>query len=106
VDVRPDDRALHERLAAAFERIGQTERACAHRVTIAELASSDAGALAAAVRCEDATGHAAGAARIVARIGDAALRDRVRTEAARSATTARAGGEVTVDATWSGDEDL
>jgi hypothetical protein len=37
VDLQPDDRALHERLAAAFERVGAAERACAHRIALAAI---------------------------------------------------------------------
>jgi len=106
VDVAPDDRTLHERLAAAFGRLGEAGRACAHRVTIAELAPTDEAALAAAVRCEAEGGRTAAAERIAGRIADASLRGRVRAKAAETPRVIHPDGEVTLDATWSGDEDV
>ncbi|HEX7597255.1 MAG TPA: hypothetical protein VF518_03510, partial [Polyangia bacterium] len=35
VDLEPDNKSLHERLARAYERLGATDRACAHRMVLA-----------------------------------------------------------------------
>jgi Flp pilus assembly protein TadD len=50
VDLRPDDALLQERLANAFERAGQSERSCSHRVAMAEIDTTNADRVGAAVR--------------------------------------------------------
>ncbi|MDW8363323.1 MAG: VIT domain-containing protein [Myxococcales bacterium] len=104
VDLRPDDVALHERLAAAFERAEMRARACAHRIAISELRRDDADAVAAAVRCERAQGHDGAALRLL----NGSSIDRARLEAAvsRPPVPTRATGEVVLEAAWSGGEDL
>lgn len=41
VDLEPDNVILHERMANAFERAGEDARACAHRVSLAEVERGD-----------------------------------------------------------------
>jgi ferric-dicitrate binding protein FerR (iron transport regulator) len=108
LDVRPDDVAAHERMALLHERAGEAERACAYRVAIAELRPNEATAQARAVRCERALGRELAAARLVTAISDTALRARVEGEAATGITAieGEVRGELTVTATWEGDEDL
>jgi ferric-dicitrate binding protein FerR (iron transport regulator)/Mg-chelatase subunit ChlD/tetratricopeptide (TPR) repeat protein len=51
LDVSPDSVALHERLAAAYQRIGAMEQSCSHVVALATVATSDAKRGGAAMRC-------------------------------------------------------
>lgn len=51
VDAEPNDPALHERLAIAFERAGRFEDACAHRLVLASLRATDPGAATQATSC-------------------------------------------------------
>ncbi|MBI2897969.1 MAG: TonB family protein [Deltaproteobacteria bacterium] len=106
VDAVPDDPALHRRLAEAFERFGAGTLACAHRVSLAELAPSDARAVGAAVRCERGLGMPDVAERLIGRISEAGLRERVLDEAGRVAAVRGARGELVVEATWEGETDL
>ena len=106
VDLRPDDRTLQERLAKAFDRAGMAERACAHRVALAEIASDDAAALGAAVRCERALGRPDSARRLLESVSDTALRARAESASLAGPPADRRTGEVTLDATWSGGADI
>jgi hypothetical protein len=106
VDLRADDATLQERLAAAFDRATMPERACSHRIALAEIRRTDADAIATAVRCERALGHDAAAGRMLSAISDTALRTRVEAAVARVPTPARVGGDLMLNATWSGGEDL
>ena len=106
VDLRPDSASLHRRLAGAFERAGRPERACAHRIAMAEIGNDEPAAVAAAMRCERSLGREEAASRILYSVREA----RVRTRAERLAgTTPRERGfrgDFTVDAEWSGGGDL
>lgn len=106
VDLQPDQRPLHLRLAAAYERIGAADRACSHRIALAALAPADAGALAEALRCQRATGRQAGADRLLRAIADPTVRGAVETRAALPGPAARAGGDLALDASWTGAADL
>ncbi len=108
LDVRPDDVSAHERMALLHERAGEAERACAYRVAIAEVRPNDATAQARAVRCERALGREQSAARLLTAIADEALRARVAGEVATGIAGLEGDvrGELTVTATWEGDEDL
>jgi DNA-directed RNA polymerase specialized sigma24 family protein/tetratricopeptide (TPR) repeat protein len=107
VDLEPDNKELHERLARAYERLGASERACAHRIVLAELSPSDPQSVAAALRCELAT-HGRGA--------DETFLPRLVSESERRraqslALTAPQRGipvrrEVMLDARWNNGEDL
>jgi tetratricopeptide (TPR) repeat protein len=109
VDLAPNSEALHLRLARAFERAGRVERACAHRVALAELDEDDAEAVAAAVRCERALGHRDAAERwtdAASRSSDARLRANLDRALASSAPARPFGGELTIDADWDEAVDL
>ncbi|HTM20071.1 MAG TPA: hypothetical protein VL172_06185, partial [Kofleriaceae bacterium] len=106
VDIQPDDRALHTRLAAAYERIGAAGAACAHRVTLAELSPADAAAAGAALRCQRALGRTVGAEATRAAIADDATRVRAETEASAAPIAPTVSGDLVVDATWTGGSDL
>ncbi|AKF10536.1 FecR domain-containing protein [Sandaracinus amylolyticus] len=106
VDVRPDDAALHTRLAGAFERAGDEARACAHRISLAEIRNEDAEIVADAVRCERMASHRELAQLLL----DGVREDRARTRAATLAEQAddarRSRGEITVEASWPGGDDV
>jgi tetratricopeptide (TPR) repeat protein len=106
VDLAPDDRSLHGRLAAAYDRVGDAERACSHRIALAALAPRDVTVLGNAVRCQRALGRSAGADRLLASIGDADLRSKAETSSAIPPAGERATGDLTLDARWSGGGDL
>jgi Mg-chelatase subunit ChlD/tetratricopeptide (TPR) repeat protein len=106
VDLRPDDAALHERLAWAFQRAGMRERACAHRVALAELGGATAESLGTAFRCEVDLGRADAARRLLDAVTDTSLRARAESLALAGGLVERGGGEVTLDATWIGGDDI
>jgi tetratricopeptide (TPR) repeat protein len=106
VDVRADDAALHERLAAAFDRIGDAARACAHRVSIAEIRGSDADAIGAAMRCERALGHRELASLVLAAVREDAVRTRANRAAEQTPTVSTPRGELMVEATWAGGDSV
>ena len=105
VDLAPEDRALHARLAAAYDRIGATAKACSHRIALASLAPDDAALVSGALRCQRATGLADGADRLLRATGDK-LRAAVETRAAQPETAERTTGELILDATWGGVADI
>ena len=106
VDLASDDVTLQERLANAFDRAGMPERACAHRVALAEIQASDAAKVAAAVRCERGLGREEAATRILANVPDAAARQRAEEEAQTTASPERVRGDLILDASWSGGTDV
>ncbi len=106
VDLRPDDATLQERLALAYERAGETERACAHRVSLAEIDPSSADRVGAALRCERAAGHASLADAVLRSVREDRVRSRAETVASSEAPALRTRGDLTVDATWSGGDDI
>ena len=106
VNLQPDDRALHERLAAAFERVGNGERACAHRIALAAISPADTAVAGRAVRCQRAIGRAAGADRLLVSAADATARDKIELAASQPPSGERATGDLVLRATWSGTSDL
>ena len=105
VNLQPDDRTLHERLAAAFERVGAAEHACAHRIALAAISPADAAVAGRAVRCQRATGRPAAADRLLA-AADPLARPRFELAAAEPPAGERATGDLVLRATWSGGSDL
>lgn len=100
-----DDPVLHRRLANAFDRVGETARACAHRVARAELMPDDAAVIAEAVRCERAMGWTGEL--VLGAVDGSKLRRRVDRELAKTpANTNRPRGRLILDASWSSGEDL
>ncbi len=106
VDLAPDNATLHERMANAFDRAGMPERACAHRVSLAEIRSNDGAAQVAALRCERALGRAASATRLLSALTDETMRHRVEDAAAQNEAPSRIRGEIMMDATWGGSTDV
>jgi hypothetical protein len=108
-DLRPDDAALHRRLALAFERAGMAERACSHRVALAEMMMDNASAVGAAVGCQQKLGRKGSAERLLAAVIDEETR-----ESARQAAAGRAVGdgeeeareELRLSASWVREADL
>jgi hypothetical protein len=106
VDLAPDDAKLHRRLAAAYERAGMSERACAHRVTLAELDEHDPSAVARAVRCLRGLGRDAAANRALAAAASDEVRSRASAEAGVPPADERQKGQLVIDASWDGPSDL
>jgi hypothetical protein len=110
LDVRADDRGSLERLAAMHERAGESDRACAMRVSLAEVFATDARAIAGASRCERTLGRAPAAQRWLEELADAGLRSAVERELARNDASAfpieAARGELVVEARWDEPTDL
>ena len=105
-DVRPDDPTAQNRLAGLYDQLGLRDRACAHRIALAELRASDVFAQAAAIRCARATGLSDLADRLVSDIASdkRAAVDRALDKAPDTSTDLK--GDVRVEATWDADEDL
>jgi hypothetical protein len=105
VDLRPSDASLQNWLASMFDSMGQPQRACSHRVALAELRSSDPGALAAAVRCSRGSGSSALGDSLVADITKDTVRSAVERELAKS-VEAGLKGDVQIEASWDTDADV
>ena len=107
VDLAPDDRDLHERLAAAHERVGATAPACGHRVALAAIRDDDAATAGAAIRCLRSLGRERDAERITAGLATDLLRKRALELADGGVRTAtRVSGDLTITAHWTGGADL
>jgi Mg-chelatase subunit ChlD len=106
VDLAPNEESLHARLAAAFERAGRPERACAHRIALAEIDEDDPDAVAAAMRCERQLGRDGAAERLLSSLADATVRTRAERRAASDEDRRPFRGDFTVEAEWSGEQDL
>ena len=105
-DVRPDDATAQNRLASLYDQLGLRDRACAHRVALAELRAADVAAQAAAIRCTRATGLADLGDRLLSDVASdkrTAL-DRALEKAPDASTELK--GDVRLEATWDSDEDL
>ena len=105
-DVRPGDRAIQERLAEMQDAAGNAALACEHRISLAEMAPTDAKIMAAASSCARVQGiiDLATALR-----GDAS--EKVREAMDKIATTSTATiktprGDMTISAEWTGGEDV
>ncbi|MCA9535684.1 MAG: FecR domain-containing protein [Myxococcales bacterium] len=106
VDLNPESEALQERLALAYERAGKTEAACGHRVALAEIDSDDATHVADAARCRRGLGDAAGAEGLLSGMDTPRNMERARTEVERPASPESVRGDLMLDATWSGSDDV
>jgi hypothetical protein len=104
-DVRPGDRAIQERLADMHDAGGNAALACEHRITLAEMAPTDAKIMAAASSCARVQGIAELA---TALRGDASEKVReAMDKIATSTTTIRTPrGDMTISAEWTGGEDV
>ncbi|MEM9190534.1 MAG: VIT domain-containing protein [Myxococcota bacterium] len=104
IDLEPNEARLQERLARAFERMGDAERACAHRIALAEI-ENDARSIGDAMRCEQSQDRPAAVRRLLDRLTEPD--DRARAEEIAGAPPPELSrGGFTLDATWDGDEDL
>jgi len=106
VDLDPDSKSLQERLAKAFERAGDADRACSHRIALAEISANDPAAIGAAVRCERARARFDGAQRLLGAAATSEIRTRADAAAGSAAPVPTANGDIVADATWSGMTDL
>ncbi|MGE0792053.1 MAG: VIT domain-containing protein [Sandaracinaceae bacterium] len=106
VDLAPESAPLHTRLAGAFERAGQPERACAHRIALAEIDENDASAVAEAMRCERALSRDEAAQRILMSVREAQVRTRAERLLGEEARDRGFRGDFTIDADWSGGGDV
>ena len=105
VDLDPDRVALHDRLIHAYESVGRMAQACGHRIAITALSPKDADAAAGAVRCLRSLGRDRDALLVLGEMPDA-QRSAIEKAATVVAMPGRPGGELTVDAHWSGGGDL
>jgi tetratricopeptide (TPR) repeat protein len=106
VDLAPDDAALHERLAAAHERVGRIGQACGHRIALAAIRAADARAAGAAVRCLRRLGRDADGALVLRALPSDKLRLAAEKAATAAALDPRLAGELRVVARWDGGGDL
>lgn len=106
VDLEPDNKALHERLARAYERLGAADRACSHRIVLAELSPSDFAAVGAALRCDRMTDWQGAADVFLPRLSSEVARRHAQGFALAMPPRAPAHGEVVLDATWNRGDDL
>jgi Tfp pilus assembly protein PilF len=106
VDLEPDNKALHERMARAYERLGAADRACSHRIVLAELSPSDFAAVGAALRCDRATDWQGAADAFLPHFRSDGERRRAQGLAMVAPPRVPAHGEVVLDATWNRGDDL
>lgn len=102
VDLAPNSGPLHRRLMGAFERAGQPERACAHRIALAEIDENNPNAVADAMRCERALGRDQAASRILYSVREGSVRTRAERLAQQEDSSSRFRGDFTIDGQWSG----
>ena len=106
-DVRPGDKAVQKRLAAAFTQMGAPDFACQHRLALAEIDENDVSAVAAAVRCSQDQGLRNVSQTILTSVRSD-LRDKIDT-ASRTLKLNDVPallGDVRVSATWTAPVDL
>ena len=106
-DVRPDDAGSQNRLASIYDQLGLRDRACAHRIALAEQRATDVDAQVAAIRCARATGQGELADRLLSDVPAdrrAAVDRGLDKPAPADVTDLR--GDVRVEATWDAGEDL
>jgi hypothetical protein len=104
-DVRPNDRAVQTRLADLQDAAGNSALACEHRIALADLALTDAKAVAAAVGCARAQGQLDLASVIRFDTTDK-VRESVDRLLASGAAATATHGDLTVSAEWAGGADL
>ncbi|MFO0685948.1 MAG: VIT domain-containing protein [Sandaracinus sp.] len=106
LDLRPGDAAMLARLADAFDRAGDAERACAVRISSADATLTDAALVGAALRCERTLGQRTLADALLASVPDERVRNRA-SDLADDAPSARGSHQdLSIDATWNGATDL
>ncbi len=106
LDLRPGDATMLARLADAFDRAGDAERACAVRVSSADATLTDASLVGAALRCERTLGQRTLSDALLASVPDARVRDRANDVADDAPATRGSHQDLAIDATWNGATDL
>lgn len=109
VDLEPDNVILHERMAGAFERAGEDARACAHRVSLAEVERGDTRVaqdrFAAAERCLTGLRRADVAEQVLSRLTPE-MRHFVRQRPTPTSRNSESRADLLASANWSGGADL
>ncbi len=105
VDLRPDDIQSQLRLARLWDWAGEPQRACPHRVALAEAHPGRADLTAAALRCTRDSEDPELASDLRAAIASSLLPEVERLLALPSANTALSG-DLRVQARWTGDADV
>jgi len=107
VDLEADRVALHERMIAAYERVGRLAQACSHRIALVSLAATtDTRTAAGALRCLRTLGRDRDADIVRKSLRDDAIRTDAERLATVSALPAQTAGELVVDGHWTGGADL
>lgn len=106
VDLRPDDALLQERLVNAFQRAGREDRSCAHRVALAEIDTANVDRMGAALRCERALGRSSMASILLQSVRETSARERAERVASNLPTPPRTRGDLMVEASWPGGDDI
>lgn len=106
VDLRPDDALLQERLVNAFQRAGREDRSCAHRVALAEIDTANVDRMGAALRCERALGRSSMANILLQSVREPSARERAERVASTIPTPPRTRGDLMVEASWPGGDDI
>lgn len=109
VDLEPDNVILHERMAGAFERAGEDARACAHRVSLAEVERGDTRVAqdryAAAERCLTELHRADAAEQVLSRLTPE-MRHFVRQRPIPTDRNSESRADLLASATWTGGADV
>ncbi|HRC57945.1 MAG TPA: hypothetical protein PKU97_18595, partial [Kofleriaceae bacterium] len=106
VDLDADRKDAHQRLATAYEQVGQHGQACAHRIALSTLDPRDGKAGAAAMRCLTALARGGDVERVRRGLADDATRDLAERELASAPAVASGKRELLIGARWEGGEDL
>jgi tetratricopeptide (TPR) repeat protein len=106
VDVRPGDHKAQWRLARLHRWAGRPELGCRHSLAIAQIRPNDAKLIAEAVRCARDVGRPDVASDIMAAADDATRRAADGLIAQPQVDPAALIGDLQVQATWSGGDDL
>ncbi|MFK8000032.1 MAG: VIT domain-containing protein [Polyangiales bacterium] len=109
VDLEPDNVILHERMAGAFDRAGEEARACAHRVSLAEVERGDTRVsqdrFAAAERCLTGLRRGDVAEQVLSRLTPE-MRHFVRQRPTPTSRNAESRADLLASANWTGGADL
>ncbi|MFT3695439.1 MAG: VIT domain-containing protein [Kofleriaceae bacterium] len=105
VDLDPDKAALHERIAAQYERVGRLAQACGHRIALASINLSTMSAGSAA-RCLRAVGREADARIVIDSMKSDAERAAAEKAAMVPPLAPAVSGDLVIKATWDQGADL
>jgi hypothetical protein len=105
-DVRPNDRAIQARLAELHTNAGNAALACEHRIALADMALSDAPAVAAAITCARAQGMSELASVLRLDTTDKVREAVDKLVASPPPASSALRGDVQITADWTGGADL